>query len=1734
MKRSFFTRLLSFLLAMMLFVGIIPSETIAYDSVSNSEEQAEASDNAVYMASTGNGVAQNSMVVSVSSAKIKVSINKIGKSGDKADLYRFEANQYFETDEYKGYCTDKVEGTFIGTYDCGTEKEFEFNRYSVTGSDNLYSKYYLIQNGKILAGPVYATEIDSLRSVPRFDVDTKKGIAHEDNDTFAIAKDFGASNTVVNIDLGSLIYRNEDENGNPVDNSKLRNVIEFESNGETFYFDATTVRNNDGLIATYSKMGINVSLVIITWYITDFSKYPSSLAYNTTDNHQTIAFNTSNDRGLKYFIACMEFLASRYTKSKDSPLGFADKFIIGNEIDYTYDWYLIGPEMENGKYTRVDFDIFMEEFARTFRAANLAVKKYNSESKVVISLTHNWAKNRQDVYTDEYMRGKDPKNYRVYNSYAPKEILDWMNTVEKSRGDYDWALSVHPYPIGTESTNPTCEDLKGNSTFRPVTGDWQTSPWITCSNLELYQQYLETDAARYKGQVREVCLTETSICCLRGVDKTSEAYKNSLNQQAATIAQYYYRAASLDCISEITYFRPTDIEGSYQLGLMESDGTKKPSYNLWKYIDTNLSYNYSNKYLKYIGKGVNNEKVNSYKELMSCTDSGFDWDKVWSDEKIMPRTIASSSVERTIKTNKTSYGKDEGIFVTATGAAGDMVGIYKANDTIELDDPIYSFELESTAGSLKIRSGKEYNLIAYGDMSSTRAADAVMKAGDYVVAIRRGDTGAFKTTSITITENYSIGSTTASLSTDKESYRSGEGIVVSASGPSSGWVGLYKTGDVPGKITSIYWYWNNDPANGHVSGKPTVIQSTTHNGDSSNPSAVVKAGEYIVYLFGDGGYSNVLATKAITVEEGGAVSALDSLQYVLDNNSDGYANGTVKVKKDPDDDTITDCVMYWADANGKPLEGYTSLAMFKLEEEITVHRMYDHTIIPEGAVKLIAYASNGVDLSDDYLSVELPSGCQYKVTGTAKAEWQLMSDIHVTTDAGATGEVKLSNVHFQKMLQDVKANSPDSIGIFINGDLANTGIEDEYIKIYSMWREANTDKSLPNLHVSIGNHDWYGGNPNKLFQKYVRIFNNNIKSLDKVYYDEVVGGYHFIYLGMEEKYDGLRAVLYKEQLEWLDSKLDQYTSEDPDQPIFVFLHQAFYNTVAGSLPGQGWDGIANETALKNIFRKYGQVIFFNGHSHWELNSECVMFPGDEETPVAFDTAALGYLWGSYNTIGGEFVEGSHGYYVRVYDDKVIFIGRDFENGLWIPSAVFVIEFNTITSTKDEYTVTIGSDSVNVGAKAIGGGELSYLSTNTAVANVTVDGTIVPKKVGETEVVVTSFDTGTKVSARKRIKVTVKDVARPNLIAIYNSAKGADFRFSKVEPAVAYKIMRKENGVWSCIATVKPGDLEINGDECKYFDETVADKYGKGFIYSVAAVLDGAETDYDTLGLPLYRLAKPEITDASRSGDTSITVTWKKVDAHGYELQYSADKGKTWVKVPDTKETTVTLENMDKSITYYFRLRDFKDNADRGRTYSQFSDWASEARIVVPVLANIYNSANGGDIRWKPDSNKQYVIMRKENGVWKEVKTVNAADLEKDGGNYKYIDGEVKNSYGKGYIYSVAVKDKNGKLYYDTKGLALYRLDVPTIKSAKAAKQSNGKYTITLEWKKVDAHGYEVQYSTDGGKTWAKLSQTTDTKLELKDLDAGKQYVFRVRCQKTNKDRGTTWSQYTAWQSVKTA
>lgn len=83
---------------------------------------------------------------------------------------------------------------------------------------------------------------------------------------------------------------------------------------------------------------------------------------------------------------------------------------------------------------------------------------------------------------------------------------------------------------------------------------------------------------------------------------------------------------------------------------------------------------------------------------------------------------------------------------------------------------------------------------------------------------------------------------------------------------------------------------------------------------------------------------------------------------------------------------------------------------------------------------------------------------------------------------------------------------------------------------------------------------------------------------------------------------------------------------------------------------------------------------FNGHTHWDMNSEKTLHYKTEELPFVLNTASVAYLWSSYDIPEGEFLEGSQGYFVRIYEDKVIVLGRDFLVNKFIPSAMFVCDF----------------------------------------------------------------------------------------------------------------------------------------------------------------------------------------------------------------------------------------------------------------------------------------------------------------------------------------------------------------------------------------------------------------------------------------------------------------------------
>ncbi|MDO4651031.1 MAG: fibronectin type III domain-containing protein, partial [Eubacteriales bacterium] len=181
--------------------------------------------------------------------------------------------------------------------------------------------------------------------------------------------------------------------------------------------------------------------------------------------------------------------------------------------------------------------------------------------------------------------------------------------------------------------------------------------------------------------------------------------------------------------------------------------------------------------------------------------------------------------------------------------------------------------------------------------------------------------------------------------------------------------------------------------------------------------------------------------------------------------------------------------------------------------------------------------------------------------------------------------------------------------------------------------------------------------------------------------------------------------------------------------------------------------------------------------------------------------------------------------------------------------------------------------------------------------------------------------------------------RPELIGAYNSVKGLGVKFKASEVADRYVIYRKYKSDWTKIDTVmaNSSSLTISGDTIMYYDTSAKNNYGGGYIYSVAAQRGkNCATSYDKRGVAIYRLLEPTISKASAVGNGKVKLTWSKVPAMGYEVQYQENGTTGWKKCPQTTVTSQTISGLKKGKTYQFHIRCYKTNSSRGTFYSAYS------------------------------------------------------------------------------------------------------------------------------------------------------------------------------------------------------
>ncbi len=625
---------------------------------------------------------------------------------------------------------------------------------------------------------------------------------------------------------------------------------------------------------------------------------------------------------------------------------------------------------------------------------------------------------------------------------------------------------------------------------------------------------------------------------------------------------------------------------------------------------------------------------------------------------------------------KDVYVEGEPILIKALGAGKDWVGIYLPTDVVGVHSSVSWLYVEEEG----FKAGDERDMRT-AKFPPDRGAYQHFPAGEYVLYLLANDGYeilATKTIRV-ITADEAADMTEPEtellpeawapteaepLRTNKTVYTEGEDVLVRALGTGTDWVGLYCEGETPpnGTPPSIYWFYVEE--NGHASGDIVNIKAERFSTDRSEYEGI-PAGEYRLVLCVNDGYE-VKAEVSITVKAAPSnrPTTPTSAVFAGANAGKGRADGTLTVKHDGNAPKAY--VLRWADAKG-PLKDYTDIATVACSGETTTYTMTPHTLIPVGADRILVYAQKSGELSEPAVAMLPPGAGDYDL-GRAYRELQVMSDIHLNTDTSHP-----YNRQFTAALREIKKLSPDTSGVFINGDIADLGLAANY-EAYRHILES-TGKGL-DVYAAIGNHDFYGpkyGGPEMTdAEKIAQFLRGTNNDSETVYFDKWIDGVHYIFLG-SEAYVPPNAQLSDTQLDWLKDTLEK--DRAAGMPVFLFLHEGIMDTVAGTFGYQGWHGVEQGEKLKAIIDAHPEVILFSGHSHWVLESPVTFLPGEGKAATHVSTASCAYLWDDNANKTNVGIDGSQGYYIYLYDDCIVLRGRSFSEGKWIASAQFVMDWD---------------------------------------------------------------------------------------------------------------------------------------------------------------------------------------------------------------------------------------------------------------------------------------------------------------------------------------------------------------------------------------------------------------------------------------------------------------------------
>ena len=476
----------------------------------------------------GRPVAISSCLVSGSDVVCEIKAGSVPSSDD--GRYYVYANEVYE---------DGPTGKVVAKVDAGKSVSVTFPLNYNTEESNLSRKFLIAmkKGGRMVqvSDEHYISNLEGLAeyTTPPMNVGIKGILPDVTKISNGELTELSVQQVVYNLSVDTICS-----------DASVPGAIPFTYNGKTYYFDGTVISNYDGFARAMNRSGIQVTMVILNHGTGAWSQdliHPMAAGGADCPSY---ALNVANASGTDHLKAIGAFLGQRY--SGQQGYGQVDNWIVGNEVNARTSWWYTTS-------TSLDFNVGI--YAKAFRIIYNELKSMNANVRIYNSIDQEWN------------RKSNP------GSFLAKEYLDRFNYYMIREGNIDWGLSYHPY------NSPLYDPYAWNGPAVWVQDSLKT-PYITMQNIDILIDYMHrSEFLNPAGEVRSISIAEIGYTSSFGDEK-----------QEASIAYGYLKAASLPDVDSFILFRQTDdaheMESHLALGLIDTEGNKKPAYEIYKNLGT--------------------------------------------------------------------------------------------------------------------------------------------------------------------------------------------------------------------------------------------------------------------------------------------------------------------------------------------------------------------------------------------------------------------------------------------------------------------------------------------------------------------------------------------------------------------------------------------------------------------------------------------------------------------------------------------------------------------------------------------------------------------------------------------------------------------------------------------------------------------------------------------------------------------------------------------------------------------------------------------------------------------------------------------------------------------------------------------------------------------------------------------------------------------------------------------